>query len=116
MKLNRLILGTIIGTQFVFTCFAADDATTNSTEAAEIEALKQEVQRLDKKIENLENQHQTEQQGTANSGNEQVQELDQKVRILERERELDQQAASDAAKTAPRITLGASGFGFSSAD
>jgi phosphate-selective porin OprO/OprP len=46
----------------------------------------------------------------------QIQELDQKVRILERRRELDQDAAATAAKTAPRITLGAGGIGFSSAD
>jgi phosphate-selective porin OprO and OprP len=46
----------------------------------------------------------------------QIQDLDQKVRILERQRELDQQAAADADKAAPKITLGANGFGFSSAD
>lgn len=45
-----------------------------------------------------------------------VENLDQKVRILERQRELDQQAAADAAKTQPKLTLGASGFSLSSAD
>lgn len=79
MKLNRWLLGTILGTQFVFTTFAAEDT--------DIATLKQ-----------------------------QIQDLDQKVRILEREREIDQQSASDTLKTQPRITLGASGFGFSSAD
>ena len=46
----------------------------------------------------------------------QIQELDQKVRILEREREIDQDSAATIAKTAPKISLGASGFNFSSAD
>jgi phosphate-selective porin OprO/OprP len=45
-----------------------------------------------------------------------VQELDQKIRILERDREIDQEAASEAAKTAPKLSLGADGFSFSSAD
>jgi phosphate-selective porin OprO/OprP len=116
MKLNRLILGTIIGVQFASTCFAADDATNNSTEAAEIEALKQEVQRLDQKIQNIENQHQAKQQTAASSDKEQIQDLDQKVRILSRQRELDQDAAATAAKTQPKLVAGANGFGFSSAD
>jgi phosphate-selective porin OprO/OprP len=46
----------------------------------------------------------------------QIQELDQKVRILEREREIDQDSASTAAKAAPRIIIGGSGFNFSSGD
>ncbi len=79
MKLNRLILATVLGTQFVSTSFAVDDA--------EIEALKQ-----------------------------QIQDLDQKVRILSRERENDQDTVSAAAKTQPKLSLGANGFSFSSAD
>jgi len=46
----------------------------------------------------------------------QLAELDQKVRILEREREIDQDSATTAAKAAPIISLGASGFNFSSGD
>ncbi|MDR3459207.1 MAG: porin [Verrucomicrobiae bacterium] len=46
----------------------------------------------------------------------QLADLDQKVRILEREREIDTDAATTAAKTAPKISLGASGFNFSSGD
>jgi phosphate-selective porin OprO/OprP len=116
MKLNRLLIGTIIGAQFAFTAFAADEATTNSTEAAEIEALKQEVQKLDQKVLDLENQRQAEQQTLTGADKEQIQDLDQKVRILSRERELDQDAAATLAKTQPKIVLGANGFGFSSAD
>ncbi len=46
----------------------------------------------------------------------QIQELDQKVRVLEREREIDQDGAAAAAKAAPKLTLGANGFSFASAD
>jgi len=116
MKINQLLIVTFVGAQFAVAAFAADDATTNSTEAAEIEALKQEIQKLDQKVSELESQHQAEQQNASSSDKEQIQELDQKVRILSRERENDQDAAATAAKTQPKITLGANGFGFSSAD
>ena len=115
MKINRLILGTIVGAQFAVAAFA-DDATTNSTEAAEIAALKQEIQKLDQKVSDLEQQQEAKQQAATGSDKQQIQDLDQKVRILERERENDQDAATAAAKTQPKITLGANGFGFSSAD
>ena len=46
----------------------------------------------------------------------QLAELDQKVRILEREREIDQEGMAAAAKTSPKISLGASGFIFASAE
>jgi phosphate-selective porin OprO and OprP len=46
----------------------------------------------------------------------QIQELDQRVRVLERQRELDQRVDADFAKTQPKLTPGANGFGFSSAD
>jgi phosphate-selective porin OprO/OprP len=42
----------------------------------------------------------------------QIQELDQKVRILERNRELDQESATNNAKEVPQITVGANGFSF----
>lgn len=46
----------------------------------------------------------------------QIQQLDQKVRILERKRENDQDAADAKAKTATKVSLGASGFSVTSAD
>src|SRR5476651_2396276 len=115
MKINQLLIATFVGAQFAVAAFA-DDATNNSTEAAEIETLKQEIQKLDQKVSDLETQHQVAQPATASSDNAQIQDLDQKVRILSRERENDQDAAAAVAKTAPKITLGANGFGFSSAD
>ncbi|HEX3889949.1 MAG TPA: porin [Verrucomicrobiae bacterium] len=74
------------------------------------------IQKLDQKVSYLETQHQAAQPATASSDNAQIQDLDQKVRILERQREIDQDAAATVTKTAPKITLGASGLGFSSAD
>jgi phosphate-selective porin OprO/OprP len=115
MKINQLLIATFVGAQFAVAAFA-DDATNNSTEAAEIAALKQEIQKLDQKVSDLESQQQAEQQNASSSDKEQIQELDQKVRILSRERENDQDAAAAVAKTQPKITLGAGGFGFSSAD
>lgn len=46
----------------------------------------------------------------------QLRQLDQKVRILERQRENDQEAADAKAKTATKVSLGASGFSVTSAD
>jgi phosphate-selective porin OprO and OprP len=85
MKINQVLLATIIGTQFVSTSFAVDEVATNNE--TDLETLKQEIQ-----------------------------DLDQKVRILERERENDQDAATAVAKTQPKLSLGANGFSFSSAD
>jgi phosphate-selective porin OprO and OprP len=115
MKLNQLLIATFVGAQFAVVAFA-DDATNNSTEAAQIETLKQEIQKLGQKVSDLESQYQVVQPATANSDNAQIQDLDQKVRVLERQREIDQDTAATVAKTAPKVTLGAGGFGFSSAD
>jgi phosphate-selective porin OprO/OprP len=116
MKINQLLIAAFVGAQFVTASYAADDATNNSTEAAEIAALKQEIQTLDQKVSDLENQRQAQQPVADSADKQQIQDLDQKVRILSRERELDQDAAATAAKSAPKITLGATGLGFSSAD
>ena len=53
MKLNRLIFAAITGLLFAFPLFADDGTATNSTEAAEIQALKQEIQALDQKVQAL---------------------------------------------------------------
>ena len=53
---------------------------------------------------------------TIDSLKKQVQELDQKVRILERKRELEAEAATTKESSTPRLTAGASGISFSSAD
>ncbi len=127
MKLNQLILVSFAGLQFILPASAADDAATNSTgtaqiapasstEAAEIEALKKEVQELSQKVSALEQQRELNQPTNATASQEQIEALDQKVRILGRQRELDQETAEATAKTQPRISVGANGFSFGSAD
>ncbi|HKS37986.1 MAG TPA: porin, partial [Verrucomicrobiae bacterium] len=54
--------------------------------------------------------------GTINSLKQQIEQLDQKLRILERKSDLDREAASEKAKAAPIISLGAGGFQVRSAD
>ncbi|MDB6030667.1 MAG: oprP [Verrucomicrobiales bacterium] len=46
----------------------------------------------------------------------QIQELDQKVRILERNREVEGEAVQSKKADSPKLSAGADGFGFSSAD
>jgi phosphate-selective porin OprO/OprP len=116
MKPNRLILTAVAGLSLTFPLFADDSTTTNATEAAEIQALKQEIQALDQKVEALEQQRSAEQPAATNASTEQIQALNEKVQTLEQQREKDNKDAEAAAKTQPRISLGASGFSFSSAD
>jgi len=127
MKSNQLILASLAGLLFISPAPAAEDAATNSAgpaqiapanpaEAAEIEALRQEVRELSQKVQNLEQERQVGQQAASDTNQDQIQALDQKVRILSRERELDQEAALAAAKTQPKLTLNASGFTIASAD
>src|SRR5665213_348538 len=110
MKTNQTWLAVIAGALVAPASYAADGGDTNSAQAAEIEALKKEVQVLEQKVDSLEKQSAPEQSSA------QVQALDQKVRILERERENDRDDAAALAKAQPKISLGASGFSFGSAD
>jgi phosphate-selective porin OprO/OprP len=116
MKPNPLLIASLVGILFVLPAFAADSTATNSTEAAEIEALKKEIRELAQKVQALEHQRDLDQQTKTEPAQEQIQDLDQKVRILARQRELDQESATAAAKAQPRITVGANGFSFGSAD
>lgn len=127
-KLKHLIIVAAAAAQFTLPALAADTAATgtngaapveipalaaaggSSTEAAEIKVLKQQVEALVQKVNNLEQQRGPAEQSAT------VQNLDQQVRILQRQRELDQDAAVAKAATAPKLTLGANGFSFSSAD
>ncbi len=115
MKLNKSWLAAVLGTQLIFTSFAADSITDTNRDA-DIEALKQQINALSQKVEALENQHAAEQQAATNAATGQIQELEQEVRVLARERELDQEAAAAAAKSAPKLSVGSSGFTASSAD
>ncbi|MEJ0090843.1 MAG: porin [Limisphaerales bacterium] len=114
MKLNKILLATVLGAQLAFTSQAADTNDTNRD--ADIEALKQQLRELSKKVEVLESQHAIDQQAATNAASTQIQQLDQQVRILAREREIDQEAATAAAKAAPKFSIGSNGFVASSAD
>jgi phosphate-selective porin OprO/OprP len=114
MKLKKLLLTTVLGTQLAFHLPAADNANTNQDE--DIQALKQQLRVLGEKVESLEQQRATDQATATNSADVQIQELDQKVRILSRERELDLDAAAAQAKTQPKLTVGPGGLVVSSAD
>jgi len=127
-KLKHLVIATVAGAQFTLPAFAADAIATgtngaasvelpaiaadggNATELAEIQALKQQVEALVKKVNTLEQQRGPAEQSVT------IQNLDQQVRVLQRQRELDQDAVAAKAATAPKITLGANGFSFNSAD
>ena len=115
MKLNKPWLAAILGAQLTFTSLAAD-STTDTNRDADIDALKQQLLELNQKVQALENQQAAAQQAATNAAAGQIQELDQKVRVLARERELDQEAAATAAKSAPKLSVGSSGFIASSAD
>ncbi|HZI30996.1 MAG TPA: porin, partial [Candidatus Binatia bacterium] len=126
-QLKLWLVVVLIGSQFMLSVMAADDAPTNamndgnaasnktsiatgeaaapaSADAAEIKALKQQVETLLERVKTLEERQQPAEPTTA------LQNLDQKVRVLERQRELDQEAAAKAAKQQPLIKLGADGF------
>jgi phosphate-selective porin OprO/OprP len=129
-NIKQLVLVAAAGAHLTLPVLAADNAATstngaaqveipaiaggssggNPSEAAEIKALKQQVEALVQKVNALEKQHGSVEQAST------IQDLDQKVRILERQREIDQDLAAAKATNAPRVTLGANGFSFASAD
>jgi len=122
MKLNKLVLAAaVLGAQAVSPNLRAD-ATTD-----QLDALKKQIEQLTDKVVTLEKQAATARiqqapagplntNGPAVTADPRVEQLDQKVRTLERNRELDQEAAAEKAKQAPRVSLDAKGFTFSSAD
>jgi phosphate-selective porin OprO/OprP len=117
MKLNRILLATILGTQLNFAARAAD--STDANHDADIATLKQQLLELSQKVQALESQRAADQQSAPNASDAssaQIQQLDQQVRILAREREIDQDAAAAAAKAQPKLQVGSSGFVASSAD
>jgi phosphate-selective porin OprO/OprP len=121
-NLKQLIIAAVAGAQFTLPAFAADTGTNetasvevpasggNSSEAAEIKALQQQVEALVQKVNALEQERGPAGQAAT------VQDLDQKVRVLARQRELDQEAAAAQAKTQPKLVVNSSGLTVSSAD
>ena len=89
-------------------------ADTNTIDL--IRQLQRRIEGLEQKVKVLE--HSKEASGETNETKPKppLEELDQKVKVLERQRELDQEAQEAKAKEAPRISLGADGFSFGSAN
>jgi phosphate-selective porin OprO/OprP len=114
VNLKPLTITAVAGAQFVLSAFAADSAPATPGEAEEIAALKQEIQALEMKVDELELRQKSQTNSAPN--NAQVEALSQKVNILERQRENDQDAAAELAKTQPKFALSQNGFSFSSAD
>jgi phosphate-selective porin OprO and OprP len=114
MKLNQWLFAAVVGMPLAFSAFAADSTDTNRV--SDLEALKQQIQELSRKVQALEQQRELDRQTNAATAREQIQDFDQKVRILGRQRELDQEAAAALAKTQPRFTIGPNGVNFVSAD
>lgn len=114
MKLNQWTFAAIAGTLLAFSSLASEG--TNAGSNAEIEALRQQIQELSRKVQALEQQRASEPPTNAAADQEKIQELDQQVRILGRQRELDQESAAALAKAQPRLTIGANGVNFVSAD
>ena len=113
MKLNQWANMTIAGVLLALSSPASEGADAGAE--AEIEALRQQVQELSRKVQALEQERVKEQPAGA-AADEKIQELDQQVRILARQRALDQESAAALAKTQPRLSVGANGASFSSAD
>ena len=111
MKVNKLVLAVVLGTQAASQTSLAD-ATTD-----QIETLKQQIEQLTAKVIALEQQAATKTQPSpAATADVRLDQLDQQVRVLERKRELDQESAVEKAKQTPRVSLGAGGFSVTSAD
>jgi phosphate-selective porin OprO/OprP len=108
MKLSQLSVAAVVALPFVISAPAQDD--TNSSEAAEMEVLKNEIRILEQKIEALEQQRAAEQQPN------QIQKLDQRSGDLERQRDADRTNVAFAVKTGPQISIGADGFKIVSVD
>jgi phosphate-selective porin OprO/OprP len=90
----------------------AQDASTLET----IQRLEKRIEELEQKVQALESGKEGAPARNAVPPNQQIEELDQKVKILQRKRELDLEADAEAAKSAPTVTLGLNGLVIRSAD
>ena len=95
----------------------------------DLDVLKQQIQELTQKVQQLEHQQALKAEDAAAKAGErlaqdqadkakeqQIHDLDQQIRILQRQRELDQEAAAAAAKATPAISAGPGGFTIGSAN
>lgn len=112
MKRFWIKAGLILGVaQLVTMSLSAQETNT----ADLVRQLQRRIEELERKVETLEAHPQPSALTNAVSG-EHLQALDQQVKTLQRQRELDIEAAESREKNAPKISLGESGFLFSSSD
>jgi phosphate-selective porin OprO and OprP len=115
MKLHHWLLAAAVSLSLILPCPASAEGTDTNRDV-ELEALKQQVQELSRRVRELEQQRAGGQPTNTDITREQIRELDQQVRILGRQRELDREEAAAITKAAPKITVGANGVNFVSAD
>jgi phosphate-selective porin OprO and OprP len=102
MKLNRLIIAALMGLLLAIPASAQDNAAANSTDP-EIDALKKEIQALEQKVELLQQEQAMQKNAAQKSESAEVSEW-------------NQTNVTFVARNVPRISLGADGFKFISAD
>ena len=96
--------------------FALSEGSTRGQDSSpnsdEIKALLKRIEDLEQKVKQIE---ESKSAGT-NAADTHLQELDQKVRMLERKLESQNEPAQSMKAPQPRLSAGADGFSFSSAD
>lgn len=96
---------------------ALADVPPGPASAADVAALRQQLDALQQVVNILSQAQNGAADGTVKALQEQLAALEQKVKVLEREKEIEKEAAAEKAKTAPLVTANPKdGFGFKSAD
>jgi phosphate-selective porin OprO/OprP len=81
-----------------------------------IKQLQKRIEELEQKVRVLEQSKPLAEQTNNVKAAQHIEELDQKVKSLEADRKLEQEALEAKAKEAPKISIGANGFSFASAN
>jgi phosphate-selective porin OprO/OprP len=101
----------------VFAGVALGQPPPGPASAADVAALRQQLEALQQAVSALSQGQPLGTDETVKALQEQLSALEQKVKVLEREKEIEKEAAAEKAKTAPLITANPKdGFGFKSAD
>jgi len=124
---QALLIGALLGVQPIAATLRAEDTNAvvipavtvgaDSVNAVElIKQLQKRIEELEQKVNALEGGKPTNAVAGDAKAKQQINELDQKVKVLEREKELEQETLEAKAKEAPKISIGAEGFSFASAN
>jgi phosphate-selective porin OprO/OprP len=84
--------------------------------AEDIQALRKKIQELETKVKSLEERKAAEEPPLDSKARQRIEELEQKVKLLEHNQQQEDEATAARAKEVPKISLGAEGFSFGSAD